>query len=117
MDNDGPEHVMVFLGDLGRDLPRSERDYGVPFCMAVDASPSETAIRRAYIGEFANPTSGDLVFRMTYEQFCQKWREKFGWDLFRPPNAGDEHILQGIRLPLTDNEVSSKLSSSTWPSF
>ncbi len=46
MDNDGPESVVVWLGDLGRDLPASERDHWRSFNVPPAGSISETAYRR-----------------------------------------------------------------------
>jgi hypothetical protein len=103
MDNDHPDHVMVFLGDLGRDLPIRERDYWLAFCMPEGGELSDTVVRRAFLGEFAAAASPDIVFRHLYERFAEAWRAVFGWDLLRPPNKDDEHILQRIRLPLTES--------------
>lgn len=100
MDNDDRDHVMVFLGDLGRDLPPRERDHWVPFCVSAGRKMSDTAWRRGFLAEFADATSPDIVFRERYERLAKAWKEKFGWDLLRPPNPGDEHILQRVRLPL-----------------
>jgi hypothetical protein len=106
VDNDHPDHVMVFLGDLGRDLPSpSERDYWRSFnILPPDPRMSETAFRRAFLGQFADAQAPDLTFRHHYESFASKWRTRFGWDLYRLPEAGDEHVLNGIRIPLTNSD-------------
>jgi hypothetical protein len=106
MDNDHPEHVMVFLGDLGRDLPSaSERDYWRSFnILPPTPQMSETAFRRSFLGQFAGPKSPDLLFRFQYESFAARWRDKFGWPLYRPAEPGDEHLLQNVRVPLTESD-------------
>lgn len=105
MDNDHDENVVVYLGDLGRDLPDREREYWRPFNIPRGEQPiSETAFRRGFLGEFADATSPDIVFRHLYERFALAWRTKLGWDLYLPPNPGDEHIAQRVRLPLTESE-------------
>lgn len=60
---------MVFLGDLGRDLPSSERDYWRTFNVAPAGRMSETAFRRSILGQFTDPKSPDLQFKWTYQRF------------------------------------------------
>jgi hypothetical protein len=55
MDNDSPDRVVVFLGDLGRDLPKSERDYWRSFNVAPEGSMSQTGIRRALLERVMDP--------------------------------------------------------------
>jgi hypothetical protein len=107
MDNDHFEHVMVFLGDLGRDLPSpSERDYWRSFNL-LPASPqmSETAFRRNLLGQWAGAQSQDLTFRHRYQEFGERWSERFGWQLYRSPGAGDHHLLNAIRIPLGEGDA------------
>ena len=49
IDNDQPDYVMVFLGDLRRDLPAAERDYWRSFNIAPVGPMSETAFRRSFL--------------------------------------------------------------------
>ncbi|MFK4116409.1 hypothetical protein [Streptomyces longwoodensis] len=105
IDNSAGEHVVVFLGDLGRDLPRQERDYWRSFNVAADGRPSETLIRRAFLGQPANPTAEDLLVRSNYIMFGRAWNERYGWDLFRKPEEADAGLLQRLRLPLNDSQA------------
>ena len=58
VDNNHPEHVMVWLGDLGRDLPEKERHHWLTHNVFVpDGTPSETAIRRQLLGQWAEADS------------------------------------------------------------
>jgi hypothetical protein len=60
--------VIVFLGDLGRDLPESERAYWRSFNIAPDGPPlSTTAFTRSIRGWFADPARTDLAFTRTGE--------------------------------------------------
>ena len=104
LDNDHPDHVMVFLGDLGRDLPESERTYWQTFNMAPTGAPSETLVRRAFLGQWATPQAPDLRFKSTYDRFNKKWQEQFGWALFKEPEPDDAHVLQRLRVPLDDSQ-------------
>ena len=106
VDNNHPTHVVVFLGDLGRDLPYRERLHWKQFNVPppADAGISETCFRRSFLAEFAEPESVDLVFRQEYQRLNTAWREKMGWPLFRDPEPEDEHILQAIHIPVTNSQ-------------
>ena len=104
LDNDHPDHVMVFLGDLGRDLPESERTYWQTFNVAPTGGPSETLFRRAFLGQWADPQAPDLRFKSAYDRFNKKWQEQFGWALFKEPEPDDAHVLQRLRVPLDDSQ-------------
>ena len=104
LDNNHPDHVMVFLGDLGRDLPESERTYWQTFNVAPTGSPSETLFRRAFLGQWAKPQAPDLKFKSAYYRFNKKWHEQFGWALFKEPEPGDAHVLQQLRVALDDSQ-------------
>ena len=105
MDNDNPEKVIVYLGDLGRDLPTSERDYWRSFNVAPSGGISETAFRRGFLAQFADATAVDLRIRSAYPALRRAWQERFGWPLFRDPAPGDAHLLNIVRLPLHDTEA------------
>ena len=104
LDNSHPKYVVVFLGDLGQGLPESERPYWQTFNIVPDGGPSRTLIRRAFLGEWAEPEAPDLRFKSAYGRFNAKWREKYGWSLFRDPEPGDAHVLQRLRVPLTSSQ-------------
>ena len=75
MDNDGADHVVVFLGALGRDLPKSERDYWRSLNVGPEGTMSQTGVRRAFGGEWAEAQAPDLKFRAVYRRFVGDWRE------------------------------------------
>ena len=104
LDNNHPDHVMVFLGDLGEELPESERTYWQTFNIAPTGGPSETLFRRAFLGQWANPQAPDLRFKSAYGRFNSKWQEQFGWPLFKEPEPNDAHVLQRLRVPLDDGQ-------------
>jgi hypothetical protein len=104
IDNDHPDHVMVFLGDLGRDLPSSEWGYWRTFNIAPAGRMSETAFRRSLLGQFAEPKAPDLRFKWTYQRFREQWRGTVGWDLFRELEPADAHVLQRLRVPLSESQ-------------
>ena len=104
LDNDHPDHVMVFLGDLGRDLRESERTYWLTFNIPPTGVPSRTLLRRAFMGEWADPEAPDLRFKSAYGRFNTKWQERFGWALFKEPEPDDAHVLQRLRVPLNSSQ-------------
>lgn len=105
MDNDHTDRVVVFLGDLGRDLPSSERDYWRTFNIAPEGKTmSETAFKRSMLGQFTDPTRPDLVFKGLYPLLAEEWRKKFGWDLFLPLPDGDKHHFTALRIPVNNDQ-------------
>ncbi len=104
IDNNHPDYVVVFLGDLGRDLPESERPYWQSFNIVPEGDPSRTLITRAFHGESADPEAPDLRFKSVYDRFNSEWPRQFGWPLFRDPEPDDVHVLQRLRVPLTSSQ-------------
>ena len=104
IDNDHPDHVVVFLGDLGRDLPESERPYWQTFNVVPTGRPSRTVMKRSFLALPADPEAPDLGFKLAYSRFNAKWHERFGWVLFKEPEPDDAHILQRLRVPLNDSQ-------------
>ena len=104
IDNDHEDRVVVFLGDLGRDLPSAERDYWRGFMIAPDAKISESNLRRSFLNQFADSSALDLQFRRLYERANQAWAARYGWPLFREPKESDAYMLQQLRLPLNDSQ-------------
>ncbi len=116
MDNDHGDRVIVFLGDLGRDLPEAERAYWRTFNIAPDGPPlSKTAYTRSIRGWFADPARPDLAFKNHFRFFCDKWRQKSGWDLFVPLGKDDVHHFTALRIPIHNDqgEFDSQVQSLT----
>jgi hypothetical protein len=105
LDNDTQETVVVWLGDLGRDLPAAERDYWLAFNVPPSGGISETNFRRAILGQWADPKSSDLRFRRAHQELNEVWRQRFGWAIFRDPERCDQHLLEGVRRPLHDTDT------------
>jgi hypothetical protein len=103
IDNDRADYIMVFLGDLGRDIPRDEARYWRSFNIAPPADgPSETLMRRAFGGQFADPQSIDLRFPRAYEAANKAWEAAFGAPLFLQLHADDRHVLEKLHVPISD---------------
>jgi len=114
IDNHHDDYVIVLLGDLGY-LSHDEQLYWRHFNMPPIGTFSETIFKRYFLAEFAEPETVDLVFASKFEQVQEKWNKKFGWNLFKPLNEGDEYHLTGLRVPLksTQMEFDSQILSLT----
>jgi hypothetical protein len=104
LDDDHPHHVMVFLGDLGRDLPESERPYWQSFNVVPTGGMSATVWQRSFQGKPTDPEAPDLRFKSLYVRFNTKWPEQTGWALFKDLEPDDQHVLQRLRIPLNDSQ-------------
>lgn len=105
IDNDLDTRVVVFLGDLGRDLPYEERLHWRQFNVAPEGGISETSFRRSFLAQFADSQSPDLTFRQEYADASRCWQEIHGWALFLAPSPGDCHLLNTIRVPVTNSQA------------
>jgi hypothetical protein len=106
IDNDHPEHIVVYLGDLGRDLPNNERPHWVMHNVAPEGPPeSETSIRRNRLAQFTDPSSPDLVLPRRLRELSDKWTSRYGWPLLKPLSAEDAHDALRLRIPLSDSDT------------
>lgn len=104
LDNDHPQHVMVFLGDLGEYLPEAERSYWRTFNIPPTGHMSETVFRRSFLAQPTDPAAPDLQFKSAYLKFCSRWKETHGWDFFKPLHEADRHVLARLRVPLNESQ-------------
>lgn len=105
IDNDLRSHVVVFLGDLGRDLPYEEQLHWRQYNVVPEGRMSETNFRRSFLAQFADAKSPDLAFRHEYAQITSDWMRVNGWPLFLEPSTGDVHLLDTIRIPVTNSQA------------
>lgn len=103
MDDDHRERVVVFLGDLGRDLPYTEQLHWRAHNILPDDGLSVTARTRSFDAQFADGEQAEHRFKFAYRRFCDRWLDVHGWALFRPLAAGDEHLLTKLHVPTSDN--------------
>lgn len=104
VDNDHDDRVVVFLGDLGRDLPSAERDHWRGHMITPDASISSTNFHRSFLSQPVDPAAIDLIFRRVYNDANRAWEARYGWSIFREPKQSDIYLLQQLRMPLNDTE-------------
>ena len=106
IDNNVPDYIPVFLTNL-RMLPRKEqlhwKQYNIP--PKDDMNISRTYYRTMIEGEWAeDPETSDLFFKAKYKEFNEKWKKKFGWELYKPLSVKDEYLFTSLHR-ITSNNV------------
>src|SRR3989449_7861468 len=91
IDNNHPTHVVVFLGDLGRDLPYEERLHWRQFNVPPEGGVSKTNFQRSFLAQFADAEASDLTFRQEFSEIMNQWEMACGWPLFLALSPDDEH--------------------------
>ena len=106
LDNNHPDHVMVWLGDLGRGLPERERHHWLARNIVVpEGAPSQTAIRRDILGEWAEADSPAWRLQQAYARFRARWAATWSWDLLRDPDKGEPGLLASLRVPPREGDA------------
>jgi hypothetical protein len=105
IDNDLDAHVVVFLGDLGGDLPYEERLHWRQFNIAPGGGVSGTNFRRSFLCQFVDAQAPDLTFRQEYAAIVRDWENLYGWPLLLRPSTGDAHLLDTVRIPVTNSQT------------
>lgn len=105
IDNDLGSHVVVYLGDLGRDLPYEERLHWRQFNVPPEGGISQTNFRRSFLAQFTEPEAPDLVFKGEYASFSRDWESKYEWPFFVPLAPGDAHLLDTVRVPVANSQA------------
>jgi hypothetical protein len=104
-DNNAKDHVSVFLGDLGQDLPTKEQEYWKSFNIFADGKKiSRTNFNRNFMGNFSDPENPEHEFKYFFNVFQLKWFEKNKWYLFLPLSINDRHFFWSIRSMLTNEQ-------------
>lgn len=99
MDNALPDHVVVFLGDLGSDIPHREQKYWRSYNITPAGPMSETAIRRSFLGQFFDSEHVEHRFTASYARLNEVWESRFGWPLWKPLHEGDAHLAHTVHVP------------------
>lgn len=107
IDNVDPDRVMAYLGDLGRDLPESERTHFLSFEMSsVDQHISEEVVKTDFFNMWVKDPSGPVSKLMRARmELDEAWEKRFGLALFRPFHPSDEGILEQIHIPSNNGET------------
>jgi len=105
IDNNNSDYVAVFLGDLGRDLSYKEQLYWRSYNILPEGKISEVNFKRSFLAEATDPNQIDLVFKLRFAHFSERWTEKMGWSLFLRLADPDQHLSEALRTPLTNSQA------------
>lgn len=104
IDNHHKNCIVVYLGDLGRDLPESERGYWKSYNIVGEAGVSKVSFQRDFCSMFSESNMEDHRFQDAYSSLIKRWNEKYGWDLYLPLSAEDQYNLTQIQIPLGNSQ-------------
>lgn len=102
IDNHHKDSISVYLGDLGKHLPESERLYWKSFNIVSDEGISATSLKRDFLCIPADSDMIDHKFKKHYIQTNEAWNRHFGWPLFRPLTEDDQYNFDTLRIPLAE---------------
>ncbi|MDY1006568.1 hypothetical protein [Curtobacterium sp. CFBP9011] len=105
IDNGNPDAVMVFLGDIGRDIPSSHRDHWRAYNIPPVTNMSESTFRRSFLAQFADTENPEHLFKNAYLAIQRAWMENWGWGLYREAQGSDAGLIQRVRIPLNDTDT------------
>lgn len=113
IDNGNPTSVMVFLGDIGRDIPSSHRDHWRAYNIPPVGMMSESTFRRSFLAQFAETENPEHGFKNAYLAIQCAWLDMWGWGLYREAEGSDAELIQRVRIPLnnTNTEFEAQLLS------
>ena len=102
-DNNATDHVSVFLGDLGRDLPEKEQIYWKSFNLIPEERKiSRTNFERSFLGNVFDAESPEHKFKQEFNCLQDYWGKHYDWSLFLPLTKKDEHFFKSLRSMLTN---------------
>lgn len=100
IDNIISSRVMVYLGDLGRDLPQSERRHFLDHEISpTEQHMSETAFAEDFLCSFYAPLGPISALFAARDKLNNTWTTKFGHPLFRPLHSDENDMEKLIRIP------------------
>lgn len=105
IDNIIPGRVMVFLGDLGRDLPESERRHFLSYEMSpTDQVVADEVIAQDFMNAWIDDTAGPVGhFEIAFSKMKAAWFERFGFSLYRDFHPDDANLEKQIHVPTSDS--------------
>ena len=105
LDNNHNDYIIVFLGDLGRDLPSEEQMYWRSQNISPEGKISEVNFQRSFLAMPTDPQQIDLVFKLNFVKFSKNWKIFMGWSLFLPLAESDSHLFEALHIPLTNSQA------------
>ncbi len=104
-DNNSPNHISVFLGDLGSDLPSKEQIYWKSFNLIPEGRKiSKTNFERSFLGNYYDAENPEHRFKNMFRSLQEYWSKRHGWNLFLPLSPKDVHFFDSLRSMLTKEQ-------------
>lgn len=105
LDNNHHEYVVVFLGDLGQDLPLDEQMYWRSYNIPPEGKISRANFSRSFLAEPTDPEQIDLIFKACFVRFSENWKVVMGWNIFLKLAEADHHLFDALHIPLTNSQA------------
>lgn len=105
LDNNHNNYIIVFLGDLGRDLPSDEQMYWRSQNIPPEGKISKVNFQRSFLAKPTDPEQIDLVFKSNFAKFSKNWKIFRGWSLFLPLAESDSYLFEALHIPLTNSQA------------
>lgn len=103
IDNNIEDYVAVLLIELGH-LPHKEQLHWKQYNIAPQKGLSSTYVKTFFEGNWEQkPETADLFFKNKYNEFNKNWKNKFGWEFYKPLSKENIHILTALHIPTTNN--------------
>ena len=105
IDNGNPAVIMVFLGDIGRDIPSSHHTHWLAHNIPPVGPMSASTFRRSFLNQSVETENPEHLFKQAYTEFQELWEATWGWRLYRKPSGTDGRIIQRLRIPLNESDA------------
>jgi hypothetical protein len=105
LDNNHHEYIVVFLGDLGQDLPVDEQMYWRSYNISPEGKISKANFKRSFLAEPTDPEQIDLMFKTCFVRFSKNWKSVMGWSIFLKLAEADQHLFEALHIPLTNSQA------------
>jgi len=104
MDNHHADKVIIWLGDLGRDLPYVEKLHWKSFNIQPTGRVSSTFFNRQICAIPTDTDQPDILFKHKYAELLKHSQKKLCWLLLLPLAPEDQHYFQSLRIPSTSDQ-------------
>lgn len=99
---DETDRVMVYLGDIGRFIPKAHHFHWRSYNIPPTRKMSMAAARRDFFNIPTETENPEHQFKNAYEDLQIAWHAAWGWSLHRPLEGGDVGIIKRLRIPVDD---------------
>lgn len=99
---DETDRVMVYLGDIGRFIPKTHHPHWRSYNIPPTRRMSMAAAQRDFFNIPAEADNPEHQFKNAYDDLQSVWRAACGWSLHRPLEGDDAGIIKRLRIPVND---------------